>query len=304
MMSSSLVSGMEKVLSKLISNDIQSKVMPEIDSSITKSLQNVVPTAMATQVSTIVPEAIKKSLLGKDFMQQITTSITDSVKRELDKSIKATLTPALEKMTAETTKLVSAEVSKKTRDALKEAKKVHESDTTKIQQLTDAVTEMTKAFTIMENNVASLLQQANSQREAQDATTPGALPQQQKAPPPKQLTEEELMLLEIEEHLQAQNFEAGCLAWLQSKEKQDIVFNNIMFRYDPRVIIPTLSVVVVLTVAASVTGNVDNKLSERLDWLETCLSDLAQIPVSHPFLHSTLFHILIFATRMMISPDQ
>ena len=165
--------------------------------------------------------------------------------------VRGVVQPALDKMATEMTKAISTEVSRKFKEALKETKRFHDSDDMKIAQLTTTVTKMTKAIASLEQTVLTLMQA--QQKSPEQHSAPGMEPaSSEQVLKPK--TQEELTMDMIEQLLLQGEYEQGIVTWLQAKELQDLMFENVVVRFNPHDIIPCLSVVVVLTTLISLPG--------------------------------------------------
>lgn len=77
------------------------------------------------------------------------------------------------------------------------------------------------------------------------------------------------------------------MQWLQSKERQAELFDEVVvrYRYD---FLPNLSQLVLLSVSAAVSVKFEEKVIERLSWLEGVLAVLDPMVTNLPVLHVML----------------
>ncbi|KAF3921479.1 hypothetical protein ABW21_db0207149 [Orbilia brochopaga] len=253
--SNTLTSGLESTIDKITVTHM-TKLGLDLKSALVENIPAIVSDNIARHIEAVLPKmaekSMEKTLTSKAFLGLIGEAVSP-----LRKDLHTTLTTTFEQY-FQSFEQTAAEMTKaatrQSKEALKEARRVHEEDTQRIAQLTSAVSEMSKTIATLE------------------ATTTRLVDMQQQL-----LSEVELMADEIEQTIRRGEFETAMLTWLQSKELQDYYFENAVVKYNPYELIPKVSQVVVLTVAASVTGNLDSYTDERLTWLEACLTDFHTI---------------------------
>ncbi|KAI5800280.1 hypothetical protein DFH27DRAFT_525521 [Peziza echinospora] len=113
--------------------------------------------------------------------------------------------------------------------------------------------------------------QGQSWAEEEESVQPETSVRPPTAPAP--LTPEEIERNEIDALFRSGRFEPATVRWLQSKDRQEELFDEVVknYRYD---FMPSLSQLVLLSVSAAVTVNFENSVQDRINWLEGVFSVL------------------------------
>jgi len=257
--------------------NIQKQVVPAIadvaSSSVNRLLGDTLSRSLSTslphELRNVVPDAVNRALLQPDLLNRLSESLThpliQAVEREFSHNLHATLIPTFQKVAAETAQKAVFESERKQNETITTLQQMHLNDSRKIDQLMSTVKQLSETVSAM----------AKSQTEFQDQVRQAQADYSQAnaAETTQQKSAEQLEAEEIEELLRSGKYEDGTIKWLQSKERQAELFDEVMvrYRYD---FLPNLSQLVLLSVSAAVSVKFDHKVMERLSWLEGVLAVL------------------------------
>ncbi|KAK6361669.1 hypothetical protein TWF730_005383 [Orbilia blumenaviensis] len=292
--SNTLTTGLETTVEKILVSHL-GRLAIDIKSALVENIPTALADTIVRHLEATVPKTVENTLASKAVLEGITETILDPIRQDVDQAVRDNLQQSLQTFEAvgdNVSKVFSNQLAKQSSQTLKEARRVHEEDQQKIAQLTSTVAEMAKTIATLEATTSRMIEMqqqllANQEKLAAAAATAAAAAAAAANPtnvnpsiPPTPMTvksEAEMMGEEIEQMIRQGNFESAMLTWLQSKELQDYYFENFIFKYNPYEIVPKVSQVIVLTISASVTGNLDSFTEERLGWLEACLNDFHTI---------------------------
>jgi len=277
LLSSTLSDNVEQVISQIVMTNIQKQVVPAIadvaSSSVNRLLGDTLSRSLSTslphELRNVVPDAVNRALLQPDLLNRLSESLThpliQAVEREFSHNLHATLIPTFQKVAAETAQKAVFESERKQNETITTLQQMHLNDSRKIDQLMSTVKQLSETVSAM----------AKSQTEFQDQVRQAQADYSQAnaAETTQQKSAEQLEAEEIEELLRSGKYEDGTIKWLQSKERQAELFDEVMvrYRYD---FLPNLSQLVLLSVSAAVSVKFDHKVMERLSWLEGVLAVL------------------------------
>jgi phosphoglycolate phosphatase-like HAD superfamily hydrolase len=300
LLSSTLTDNVEQVIGRIVMTNIQQSVLPAISSvtsaaverklgeSVSRSLAATLP----AELHAIVPEAVKKIFGQPEFMARIGEAISRplaySMEQEISKTICRSLLPAFKQLSDETTSKLVADFDRKHNETIQALERVHVQDTQRIDQLTNTVKSLVDVVQAMAKSQAEFQDQVQRAQaeyvQAYEQTgEPEPAPRAPTPPPPP--TPDQLEAEETERFLRNGRYEEGTIKWLQSKERQAELFDEVVvrYRYD---FLPNLSQLVLLSVSAAVSIKFENKVYERLSWLEGVLAVLDPMdPEIHEICH-------------------
>ncbi|KAK6534317.1 hypothetical protein TWF281_005643 [Arthrobotrys megalospora] len=287
--SNTLTSGLETTVEKILVAHL-GRLAVDIKSALVENIPAALSDTIVRHMEATVPKTVEKTLASKAVLGNVAETILAPLRLDIDQTIRDNFQQSLQTFDAigdNISKIFTTQLAKQSSQALKEARRVHEEDQQKIAQLTSTVAEMAKTISTLETTTARMIEMqqqllANQEKlaaAAAAATAATSAPVNPSIPPTPMTAKSEVELMgdEIEQMIRRGDFETAMLTWLQSKELQDYYFENIVVKYNPYDIVPKVSQVVVLTIAASVTGNMETYTDERLAWLEACLSDFHTI---------------------------
>ncbi|KAL9028298.1 MAG: hypothetical protein Q9196_003322 [Gyalolechia fulgens] len=293
LVSATLGENVEKSLSRIIESNIQQAVIPAIVDMTTSALDRKLSETLTQQLHNTIPaslklalhEAISRGVQNPDVLRILSEQLTDKlgghVERELAIALHKTIMPAFQKLTASLAQKVSNEAHERLREQLQRAEAQHHSDSVKIDQLTELVRglsgtvhAMAAAQSEFQQEVLKLQQQVIHEHRS----SPGGSGSSQRAGAvsrestimPK--SPEQEALDSVSSLIAAGRLEEGTIQWLQS-EFQNYVFDGYLAGLNPGYL-RELSPLLNLSVGAAVTSSLDNKLGERLTWLEAVFSTI------------------------------
>lgn len=281
--SNTLTSGLETTVEKILVSHL-GRLAIDIKSALVENIPAALSDTIIRHMEATVPKTVEKTLASKAVLGNVAENILGPLRQDMDQAARDNLQQSLQAFEVigdNISKVFSNQLTKQSTQALKEARRVHEEDQQKIAQLTSTVAEMAKTISTLEATTARMIEMqqqllANQEKlaaAAAAAVTSGAINPSIPPTPMTAKSEVELVGDEIENLIRRGDLENGMLTWLQSKELQDYYFENHIVKYNPYDVIPKVSQVVALTIAASVTGNLETYTDERLTWLEACLND-------------------------------
>ncbi|KAF3311207.1 hypothetical protein TWF173_008507 [Orbilia oligospora] len=289
--SNTLTTGLETTVEKILVSNL-GRLAIDIKSALVENIPAALSDSIIRHMEATVPKTVEKALASKAVLGNVAENILTPLRQDTDQAARDNLQQSLQAFEVigdNISKVFSNQLSKQSSQALKEARRVHEEDQQKIAQLTSTVAEMAKTISTLESTTARMIEMqqqllANQEKLAAAAAAAAAVAVTAGAtnpsiPPTPMTAKSEIELVgdDIENLIRRGDLENGMLTWLQSKELQDYYFENVIVKYNPYDVIPKVSQVVALTIAASVTGNLDTYTDERLAWLEACLNDFHTI---------------------------
>ncbi|KAI5787089.1 hypothetical protein EDC01DRAFT_617623 [Geopyxis carbonaria] len=309
LLSSTLTDNVEQVISRIVMTNIESQVLPAIsdvaartvERQLQDSLTRSVSVALPNELRAIVPDAVNHCLSQPDMLNRIsdclTRPLTQAVEREFQHSLHNSMIPAFQKMAMETAQKAVIESERKQNETIMHLENMHKQDSKKIDQLMATVKSLAETMDTMakaQTDFQDQVRQAQEEYYGGHSNHPAAPEPARVAAPPQQ-TPEQIEAEEIESLLRSGKYEDGTIKWLQSKERQAELFDEVMvrYRYD---FLPNLSQLVLLSVSAAVSVKFDNKVLERLSWLEGVLAVLDPMD---PEIHEICQRIMVVVVQRL-----
>lgn len=269
--------------------------------------------ALPNELRQIVPDAVNRTIGSPEFQDRVAASLnrplTQSIERELSHSLHNNIIPAFQKLAFETTREAITETERKHNETIARFEQLRYQDSQKIDQLMGTVKTLSDNMNTLVKQQADFQDQVRQaqddyfagqspstaptpkgqhQQQQQQGYHPQQHPHQQPQPTPyhpqqhhghqahhqvQAKTPAQLEAEDIENLLKSGKYEDGTIKWLQSKERQAELFDEVMvhYRYD---FLPNLSQLVLLSVSAAVSVKFEHKVAERLSWLEGVLNVL------------------------------
>ncbi|TGZ77765.1 hypothetical protein EX30DRAFT_343837 [Ascodesmis nigricans] len=336
-LSSTLTDNVEKVIGRLIATNIQNQVVPAISDvtavhvqrAVVESLGRSLAASIPGELRQCVPDAVNRALSHPDMLNRISDALahplSQTIEREFSHAMHTSLIPTFQNLAMETTRKSIAELECSHNDTIARLEHMRMQDAKKIDQLMSTIRHLSDTMSTMVKQQSDFQDQV---RQAQEDFFAGqsaaAVPQraapepishhhhrpsqqypphqhtprqyQQPVPPPHK-TPEQREAEEIEELLKAGKYEDGTIKWLQSKERQAELFDEVMvrYRYD---FLPNLSQLVLLSVSAAVSVKFEHKVADRLSWLEGVLSVLDPMD---PEIHEICHRIMVVVVQRLES---
>ncbi|KAF8468353.1 hypothetical protein BDZ91DRAFT_679925 [Kalaharituber pfeilii] len=250
--------------------------------------------ALASQLSGTIERELTRVLHASIFpaFQQMALDTAHKVVSDVDMKNSATFA-ALERIQQQESRKMDALIV------------AHQHDTRKVEQLMVMVQQLTETITTMSRTQGEISraqaemtrtqlemsraqqdmikQQTEFQEQVQKAQADWLQGQnwpeeeesavQEQARQAPQPSPQQIERDEIDSLFRMGKFEEATIRWLQSKDRQEELFDEVVrrYRYD---FMPSLSQLVLLSVSAAVTVNFENSVQDRINWLEGVLSVL------------------------------
>ncbi|KAI4179784.1 MAG: hypothetical protein L6R41_007642, partial [Letrouitia leprolyta] len=293
LVSATLGENVEKSLSRIIEGNIRQAVVPAIVDTATSALDKKLPDIMTPQlhntvsesVKSALPEAISRGVQNPEVLRVLSEQLTDKVgrhvERELADALGKTIMPTFQSLTTNLAQNVSNEAQGRLREQLQRAEALHQNDSVKIDQLTELVRGLSETVHAMaaaqsefQQEILKLQQQVIRERRTSSGGSgssqrASAISRESTAMPK---SPEQEALDSVSSSIAAGRLEEGTIQWLQS-EFQNYVFDGYLAGLNPGYL-RELSPLLNLSVGAAVTSSLDNKLGERLTWLEAVFSTI------------------------------
>ncbi|KAL8944927.1 MAG: hypothetical protein Q9216_000088 [Gyalolechia sp. 2 TL-2023] len=293
LVSATLGENVEKSLSRIIESNIREAVIPAIIDTmpsaldrklseiLTQQLHNTIPTCLKLAL----PEAISRGVQNPDVFrilsEQLTEKLGGHVERELAVALHKTIMPAFQNLTVNLAQKVSNEAHGRLREHFQRTEVQHHNDSVKIDQLTELVRGLSETVHAMaaaqsefQQEILKLQQQVIQERrtssgESGSSQRAGTASRESTIMPK---SPEQEALDSVSSSISAGRLEEGTIQWLQS-EFQNYIFDGYLAGLNPGYL-RELSPLLNLSVGAAVTSSLDNKLGERLTWLEAVFSTI------------------------------
>ena len=329
----------EKSLNRIITDHNKSEVIPAMAKSVSNAINQTVSEVLGRELHDNVPsilnqilsDAVVKAFQTPAILNSISNQITKSVLVSSEKSIKATLNDSvIPQLSSHTTALAHKsnsqtgqqiqdllqktnsrhgehirQIEHQHREYVQKSETLHRENTTKVDQLTSLVRELSETVRTMataqsdfQQEILKLQEQAAQERHAFSVreTSRQQLSRSQSEAPNagtvNTVTEPDRQTIsparaEIDTIATLMNearYEEACITWLQSENKHTL-FNTFFVRVNPS-FVQELAPLISLSIAALVTDGFEtaSHLMERLNWLETVLKgidprdpDIAQV---------------------------
>jgi hypothetical protein len=295
--SSTLNDNIEASLSKIVINSIQKSVLPAISevarhtvkeqlgSSMNSHLGNNIPRELQKVIPDAVANALQQPQLLKLMSESLARSVAFRVEEQFATLLQNVVTPAFTRLAAQTSQNAVTEIQRQVTGKMEALEQRHNSDGMKITQLmklvtglTETVTSMAAAQTEFQGQFLRLQQQAAAEKRdaaqghqsATATSTALSAPAEEKTP---QQLQYESMLQEVSAAMHEGNYETAIIRWLQSGLHQEF-FEDYFHKFNPD-FIRELNPLLLLSIGSAISSGIENqKVLERIAWLETILAVL------------------------------
>ncbi|KAI9842154.1 MAG: hypothetical protein M1837_007441 [Sclerophora amabilis] len=299
LVSSTLSENVEKSLARMIGQNIQQSVLPAIanvtenslNRHISDAIRNQFHLSLSRELRSALPEIVGRAFQSPDVLRHVSDLVADKVavhvESEFSSVLHGTISPAFKQLALDAAKKIAGEVERRTAEQIRVGDLQRHNDSQKIDQLHDLVRGLTQTVSRMadaqsdfQSEILKLQRQLNqsSARRSDVSGTPSTA--QERAGSPRQVEKEPTpeKTPEQEEHdtivdlMRQGRYEEATIKWLQS-ERQAELFDSFFVRCGPEYV-QTLSPLVLLSVAASITSSLETHVGERMNWLSSCFSSI------------------------------
>ncbi|KAI9752957.1 MAG: 3-ketoacyl-CoA thiolase with broad chain length specificity [Chaenotheca gracillima] len=294
LVSSTLSENVEKSLARIVGQNIQQSVVPSIvdvtastlNRHVSEAVRNHFQMSLGRELRNALPETIGRAFQSPDVLRTVSDLVADKVavhvESEFSSVLHGTISPAFKQLALDSAQKIAGEVQRRTAEQIEISDIQRQNDSQKIEELhglvrslTITVSKMAEAQTEFQNEILKLQRQVHQvdTRQSHASSSPG----QDAAGPSRQLRRETPRKdPRQEEHdrivglMREDRFEEATLQWLQSSQQEEL-FDNVFVHCDPS-FLQSLYPLVILSVAASITSNLESNVRERLDWLTSCFA--------------------------------
>ncbi|KAI9840919.1 MAG: hypothetical protein M1838_003855 [Thelocarpon superellum] len=297
LVSSTLSENVEKSLARMIDRSIQQAVLPSIADvtassvrrSIVEVLREELPHTLSREIRGALPDAIARVMQSPDLLRVISELVTKKVaahvEREFVTILHGTIAPAFTELALSTSQQMVGEMERRALGQVRAVEGLRQQDNAKIDQLQDLVRSLTQtvsrmadAQTDFQREILKLQRQVMSVQPLQAAAPAEAVrasSRQHQVPVSPQRTAEQEEQDSITAMMREERYEEATIQvtiWLQSNQQTEL-FDRFFVRFGPTYT-QSLSPLVLLSVAATVSSSLQTYIKERLDWLEACFTSI------------------------------
>ncbi|MCJ1249997.1 hypothetical protein MMC30_007223 [Trapelia coarctata] len=186
LVSSTLTDNVDKALARIINTNIQQVVLPYMTDAMISTLNDKLPGlitqqllhTLPAQLKLALPEAVSKAIQTQDVLRvlsdQVTAKIANQVEKQFTTVLHQTIAPAFQNLAVGAAQRMNAETERRVAEQLNQVTVQHREDTVKIDQLRNAVHQLTEtlhamagAQTVFQNRFLADQQQAVQQQAIQ-----------------------------------------------------------------------------------------------------------------------------------------
>lgn len=324
--STTLNDNIEVSLSKIVTSTIQKSVLPAISEAaraavkeqLGSSMQSHLGNNIPRELQRILPDVIGKALQQPQLLKLVSESLAKTVAFGVEEQFATLLdnvvTPAFSQLAIRSSQNAAAEIQRQVSGKIDALELRHNADSIKIGQLmqlvtglTETVSSMAAAQTEFQGQFLRIQQQAAAEkREATRQTQSAATGSNVVTAPVEEKTPQEIQYESMFEGISAAmregNYETAIIRWLQTGLHQEF-FENYFSQFKPD-FIQELNPLLLLSIGSAISSGIENqKLLERLSWLELILAVL-QSHVNVQDLVSLNLHHTIFHTLTVIQQEE
>ena len=284
--SNTLTNNVEKSLSVIVQHAIEHSVYPKLLKSTADSLDAGIEKHLSEKLRTILPDLIRNAIASavqpavSKVLAETNTKLADFIVQKLRKSTTDSL-EIVGKTIRDTFHETQKETAKRQATDISQLIEANRQQSLKIDHLTTLMAQMTQqvqAMAAQQREFQERVNRAQAEWETENSSPQASQPvQQQYGRPAAQRqptkTPEEIETEEVEALMASGDYQAGTIKWLQSPTQQVELFDKVIKNHHFDFSI-NLNQVVVLSVAAAVTGSFERSIQDRLMWLEGILGAL------------------------------
>ena len=295
--SSTLTDNIEASLSKMVNNSIQKSVLPAISEVARNAVKEQLGSSMNShlgkniprELQNILPDAVANALQQPQLLKLMSESLARSVAFRVEEQFATLLqnvvTPAFTRLAAQTSQNAVAEIQRQVTGKIEALEQRHNTDGVKISQLMKLVSSLSETVTSMaaaqtefqgqflriQQQIAAEKRDATQGRESATGASAGiSRPVEEKTP---QQLQYESMLQDVSTAMHEGSYETAIIRWLQSGFHQEF-FEDYFYKFNPD-FIRELNPLLLLSIGSAISGGIENqKVLERIAWLETILAVL------------------------------
>ncbi|KAI9669999.1 MAG: hypothetical protein M1831_007035 [Alyxoria varia] len=302
LVASTLTDNVDKSLSQIITSKVKESVIPSISQDVSRAFEQQLSVPLSKQLDKTVPREVKaasegafaKALQDPHTLRKITESVSGKlsthVEKELQSALKNVIMPSFKDVATQAATQAASETQAKTKEQLNAAEKRRANDSAKIDNLAKLVDELTSTVKTMagaqtgfQDEITSLRTQIAEQKLNVEPERPAAPVKSERDEQRESITqlmaerkwEDATVQVRRTRRFRTQyksiNWFLMFTQWLQSGRQSEL-FEEVLVHQPPQYL-RMLSPILGLSVAASLTQNIESSLTERLMWLEIILGN-------------------------------
>ncbi|RFU33382.1 hypothetical protein B7463_g2949, partial [Scytalidium lignicola] len=298
--SKAITDGVQKTVTDIVSKEqLGVKFNTQISHLLPREIQKILPDVVGKTVQQSLQQALQQPNLVKLISDSVVKTVTFRVEEEFNSVLQKSITPTFTNLAVQTAKAAAIDIQRQSQEQIGTIERQRHADSAKIEQLTQLVTGLSEIVSSMaaaqtDFQEIFLKQQAVSRQEqlsqqgsqsAQPHGAGGETPHSASRPStglpltPVKTAEQlefERILAACNEDMSSGNYESAMVRWLQNGSEQEL-WTKFFSKFNPN-FIRDLSPLSLLGIGAVVSKNFDdNKVIERLSWLETVISSLLDL---------------------------
>lgn len=297
--SRTIADGLQKTVTDIVSKEqLGVKFNTQISHLLPRELQKILPELVGKSVQQSLQHALQQQNLVKMISDTVVKNVTFRVEEEFDSVLQKTVAPALTDLAVQAAKSATSDIHRQTQEQIGNLERQRQADSAKIEQLTQLVTGLSEIVSSMAAAQTDfqdifLKQQAVNRQDQLSQQGSQTIPQGTAAETPRSVSgtsaalprtpaktaeqlEFERTMAACSEDMNNGNYEAAMVRWLQNGSEQEL-WDQFFSKFNPS-FIRDLSPLSLLGIGALVSKNFDdNKVLERLNWLETVISSLLEL---------------------------
>ncbi|KIV98538.1 uncharacterized protein PV09_09661 [Verruconis gallopava] len=263
-------------LTKIAISPLKDIIASTIDKQLASSFNQAMKVGVPRELQKSLPVAVSQTLKDKDVLQSVAEQISHNVAQQVDTQFKVamqnTITPAISKLTIEAVKQMTSEIERRFGEHIHAHEILLQKNESAIQGLFKAIENLQRIIVDMsqvqrkcQQEIVEMLEQIRTAPVTQaQSTTPAPV-----TPAKPMLSLADLERVEIQNALSRGGVEEATLKWMHSERKVEL-FDEVFVFVDPQ-FLNTLSPLLILSVAATVSEDFRVHLRERLHWVDHCL---------------------------------
>lgn len=185
LVSSTLTDNVDKTLARIINTNIQQVILPYLTEAMMTTLNDKLPGlitqqllhTLPAQLKLALPEAVSKAIQTPDVLRvladQVTAKISNHVEKQFATVLQQTIAPAFQNLAVGAAQKMNVETERRVAEQLKQVTVQHREDAAKIDQLENAVIQMTHTLHAMADAQTAFQNEFLATRRENTRDTPG-----------------------------------------------------------------------------------------------------------------------------------
>ncbi|KAH8820559.1 hypothetical protein F5884DRAFT_849816 [Xylogone sp. PMI_703] len=312
--SKAITDGVQKTVTDIISREqLGVKFNTQISHLLPREIQKILPDIVGKTVQQSLQQALQQPNLVKLISDSVVKTVTFRVEEEFNSVLQKNIAPTFTNLAVQAAKAAAVDIQRQTQEQIGAIERQRNADSAKIEQLTQLVTGLSEIVSSMAaaqtdfqdiflkqqavNRQEQLSQQSGQSAQAHGVS--GETPRTASRPStglpltPAKTAEQlefERTLAACNEDMNNGDYESAMVRWLQNGSEQEL-WTQFFSKFNPN-FIRDLSPLTLLGIGAVVSKEFDdNKVLERLGWLETVISSLLDLAQNGQMDNTVMQHV-------------